>query len=203
MKLSTRCTLWGLSGGAGQGHSLLVFHLVPPSMSYKVICRWLPLVLGLELPRTGKFVNQDQLLIVLGLRPLSKRYRACWGQMLVVSEFIVKSEAWVKTGLCMKKPLEKAWMGPQAGWSEVSGNHQSEANRVGQVNGVSDMEPACRLCGGRAHQGTMASASTFVWQNSALLSSRPGAGHFSSSPYVPVDVWTAAQAMELRVTESK
>ena len=46
-------------------------------MSYKVICRWLPLVLGLELPRTGKFVNQDQLLIVLGLRPLSKRYRAC------------------------------------------------------------------------------------------------------------------------------
>ena len=36
-------------------------------MSYKVICRWLVLVLGLEVPKRGQAVNQDKLLLVLTL----------------------------------------------------------------------------------------------------------------------------------------
>ena len=36
-------------------------------MSYKVICRWLMLVLGLEVPRRGLAANQGQLLLVPGL----------------------------------------------------------------------------------------------------------------------------------------
>lgn len=38
-----------------------------------------------------------------------------------------------------------AWVGPQAGWSGVLGNHQSRVNGVSQVNGDSDMA-ATFLC---------------------------------------------------------
>ena len=41
-------------------------------MSCKVMCRWLLLVLGLEVPRRGQAVNQGQLLLVLGLGHLAR-----------------------------------------------------------------------------------------------------------------------------------
>ena len=39
---------------------------VATQKSYKAICRWLLLVLGLEVPRQGQAVNQGQLMLVLG-----------------------------------------------------------------------------------------------------------------------------------------
>ena len=53
-------------------------------MSYKAISRGLLLVLGLEVYRSGQVVNQGQLLLEPILGPLSKRYEAYWGQMLLV-----------------------------------------------------------------------------------------------------------------------
>ena len=38
-----------------------MFCVEPPGMSYKVICRWLLFVLGLEVPRRDQAVNQRQL----------------------------------------------------------------------------------------------------------------------------------------------
>ena len=58
----------------------------PSGMSYKAICRFLLLVLGLEVPRGGQPVNKGWLLIVLSLGPLSKWYRAHHGQMLLIWE---------------------------------------------------------------------------------------------------------------------
>ena len=48
------------------------------------ICRWLLLLLGLEMPKRGQTSNQNWLLLVPGLEILSKRYRACLGQMLLI-----------------------------------------------------------------------------------------------------------------------
>ena len=48
-------------------------------------------------------------------------------------------------------------MGPQVGWDGVSGDLQGGANSVSQVDGVSDMAPACQFCGGGFRKGTMAS----------------------------------------------
>ena len=39
-----------------------------------------------------------------------------------------------------------------------SGDLLGRSNSVSQVDGVSDMAPACWLCGGRFRKGTMASA---------------------------------------------
>ena len=44
----------------------------PPSVSCKVICRWLLLVLDLEVPRRGQAANQCWLLLVPGLGHLAK-----------------------------------------------------------------------------------------------------------------------------------
>ena len=63
---------------------LLVPCLGPPSMSYKVVCRWLPLVLGLEVPRRALTANQVCLSPVLGLGLLSKRFWAHQGKTLLV-----------------------------------------------------------------------------------------------------------------------
>ena len=45
------------------------------SISYKMSCRWLLLVLVLEVPRQDQAVNKGQLLLVLGLGQISKRYK--------------------------------------------------------------------------------------------------------------------------------
>ena len=47
----------------------------------------------------------------------------------------------------MEEPLETSWVGLEVGWGRASGNHQGDANNVSQVDGVSDMAPACHLCG--------------------------------------------------------
>ena len=59
--------LWCFLGGAGQGQPPPVFHPEPPCMSYKAICRWLLLVLGLEIPRGNQTLNLGWLLLVPGL----------------------------------------------------------------------------------------------------------------------------------------
>ena len=50
----------------------------------------------------------------------------------------------------MEKPLGAPWVGVKFGWSRATGNHQGGTNRVSQVDGVSNLVPACLLCGGRA-----------------------------------------------------
>ena len=85
------CWLWGFLGGTGQGQ--LPPESCPSCMSYKVICRWLVLVLGLEVPRRCKAMNQVQLLLMLGVGPLSERYRAYQDQMLLVWEIVGWFEA--------------------------------------------------------------------------------------------------------------
>ena len=62
--------LWNLTGTIGQGQPLPVPCLGPPGVSY---CRWL----DLEVSGRRQATNQGQLLLVPGLGPLSKRYRAC------------------------------------------------------------------------------------------------------------------------------
>ena len=52
-------------------------------------------------------------------------------------------------------------MEKQLGWGRVSGDFQGGANSLSQVDGVSDMPPACCLCGTVGEglrKGTMASA---------------------------------------------
>ena len=55
-----------------------VFFPRPPCLSYKAICRWLLLVLGLEIPRRSQAMNVGWLLLVPGPWLLSKTYRG-WG----------------------------------------------------------------------------------------------------------------------------
>ena len=55
-------------------NSACLFYLGLLGIGYKVICRWLLIMLGLEVPRWSKAVNGGQLLLVRGLWPLSKRY---------------------------------------------------------------------------------------------------------------------------------
>ena len=43
----------------------------------------------------------------------------------------------------MEKIQGTAWMGQKIGWRRASGNHQGGANIVSQVDGDSDMAPAC------------------------------------------------------------
>ena len=53
----------------------------------------------------------------------------------------------------------------------VSGNLQSGANSVSQVDGVSDMVPACGLCGsvgGGFRKGTMATTPLSIWEKVVL-----------------------------------
>ena len=55
-------------------------------------------------------------------------------------------------------------MGPKVGLNGALGNHQCEANSVGQVNGVLDtLLPACSVMGGLV-MGTMDCAGTSVWE---------------------------------------
>lgn len=52
-ELATGCAGLGLLGGAGHVQPLPVLCLGFPGVSYKVICRWLPLVLGLQVRGGG------------------------------------------------------------------------------------------------------------------------------------------------------
>ena len=65
----------------------------PPSMRYKVICRWLLLVLGLEVPRRDQTVNPSQMLLVLGLGPLARGTGYMEARCYLFERFLGKSEA--------------------------------------------------------------------------------------------------------------
>ena len=69
LKLSTQCTGSGASWEV-QGQPPSVPCLWSLSMSYRAICRWLLLVLGLQVPKRRQSVNQGRLLLELGLGPL-------------------------------------------------------------------------------------------------------------------------------------
>ena len=67
----------------------------------------------------------------------------------------------------MEKPLKTVWVAPEVEWGRAAGNYQGGANSVSQVDGVSEMVPGCQLygsVGGGIRKGTMASASTSVWE---------------------------------------
>ena len=120
--------LWGLPGGIGQGQLPCV-----PCSSYKVICRWLLLVLGLEVPRRGQAANHSQLLLVLGLGSFSKRYIVFQGQMLLVWEIFRRSKARAKAGHFYGKATGNRLGGPAVEWGWILGNHQGRANCVSRV----------------------------------------------------------------------
>ena len=68
------------------------------------------------------------------------------------------------------KALETVRLGLKFGWGRALGNHRSGAHSVSQVDGDSDVAPTCWLCGsvgGGIVKGTMASASTSVWEKAA------------------------------------
>lgn len=71
LKLSTGCNGSGTSQEM-QIQPSFVLCLEPPGISYTEICRWLLLVLGLEVPRKSQAVNQGWLLVVPGLGHLVK-----------------------------------------------------------------------------------------------------------------------------------
>ena len=133
----------------------------PPSMSYKAICSWLLLVLGLAVPRQGQAVYQGRWLLVPGLGPLSKRYGARWGQMLLVWDILQKSDLWAKTSYT--KGTGNKLGGPTSlmGW----GLRESPGwvNSDSQADGDSNVVPACYLCG-------VESSSKEQWPLPALLS---------------------------------
>ena len=94
-----------------------------------------PAVLASEGPRRGRAANQGRLLLVRGLGPLSKRYRAHWGQMLPVwslwtLEILGNSPAWAKTGHLYEEATGSSMGGPQSRCGGVPGNHQSRAKSV-------------------------------------------------------------------------
>ena len=57
LKLTTWCT------GSGVSWELQPICPGPPAMSYKVVCRWLLLVLGFEVLRKGQVANQGWLML--------------------------------------------------------------------------------------------------------------------------------------------
>ena len=69
----------------------------------------------LEVSKRGQVVNESQLLLVLGLGPLSESYGACWGHMQLVWEILGKSEAWAKTDHSYGNAAGNTWVGLQVG----------------------------------------------------------------------------------------
>ena len=84
----------------------------------------------------------------------------------------------------MEKSLEIAWVGPQVGWGRVSGNQQSGANSVTQVDGDLDMTPMCQICGRRAQKRNNGLCQHFYLGENSLFSSHPEGKQFRFSPYV-------------------
>ena len=63
--------------------------------------------------------------------------------------------------------MGKVWVNLKVGWGRASGNHQGGANSVSQVDAVSKkVSPAGSeaLLEAGLRKGTVASASTFVWE---------------------------------------
>ena len=181
--------------------------LGPPSPSYRAICKWLLPALGLEVPWSGQAANLAWLLLVLGLGPLSKRYGACWGQMLLDWEILEKSKTWSKRDHLYGKATGNDWVDPHVRWSRVLGNHQGGVPSVSQIDGDSDMTPATWLCsawGGLRERSGL--CQHFCLVESAPLPSRlshSDARQFSFSLFVPGSFQDAAPVLELKGGESE
>ena len=96
---------------------------------------------------------------MLGLGPLTKRNRACQGQMLLITDF---------------KKVHSMSHGRQVGWvSNLGGVGSQRITRVGRTVLARLMEtqtwhpPAGSVRGGLS-KGAMASVITFVWEKAAL-----------------------------------
>ena len=137
----------GLPRSCSQSPLPPMFYLGPLDMSYRVTCRWLLLVPGLEGPRKGQAASQSWLALVSGLGPLSEMYGEHRGQMLLIRESVGKSEASAKKGHLYEKATRNSFSGPTiwVGWG-LRGS-PGQGNSVSQVDKVSDMAPACWLCG--------------------------------------------------------
>ena len=83
--------------------------------------------------------------LVLGLGPLSKISGVCRGKMLFIGEILGKAKAGGKRDQFMEKQLGICLCGPASWVTGVLGNHQGRANSGSQVDGDSDMAPACQL----------------------------------------------------------
>ena len=100
----------------------------------------------------------------------------------------------------MEKPLLSTWVGMLVGWRGGLGDLQSRANRVSQVDGVSNMASICQLYGSvgeefRKH--TMDSVYLSVGRNWSLTPRR-GARHFNSSLYITGAFQGVTLMLELR-----
>ena len=67
----------------------------------------------------------------------------------------------------MEKPLESAWVDLKAAWGRASRNQEGGANSVSQVDGVSDMAPACSLYKGKAQKRNSGLCHTSDWEKAA------------------------------------
>ena len=107
----------------------------------------------------------------------------------------------------MEKPQEVACVSPQAGWSGISWNHQSEANVLARLMETQIWHPpACTgWFGGGLKKGTMAS---FVWDKLLEITSvwekaaPPAITLKLDNSYVPGAFKIAAPALKLRASES-
>ena len=59
----------------------------PYGLSYEVICKWLLLILDLQVSRLGQAMNQVQLMLVPGLGLLSERYKTCKARCCLFERF--------------------------------------------------------------------------------------------------------------------
>ena len=122
----------------------------PPGMSYRTICRWLLLVLGLEMPKRGQAGNLGRLLLLTDLQP--RIYR---GQVLLIWEILEKSTAWTKSGHFYGKQTNKHWKwlcGPESwvGWGLRESPVPCRQCEPGWQR--LDMGPVYWLCERRSHQ---------------------------------------------------
>ena len=100
----------------------------------------------------------------------------------------------------MVKPLERGLGGPESWVGQGLRELPGRANSHSQVDGDSDIVPAYWLRGRSAQRGTMASASTSVWEKAAppalvLMTDNSGPPHMSLVPFAP--------GLELRGSQSE
>ena len=98
----------------------------------------------------------------------------------------------LRQAICLEKSLEMACVGLQIGWDEVSENQQGRVNIVSQV----DMHPPAGS--GGLSKGTMASASTSVWEKAAplALSLKPDNSVPPHMSLVPFELLPQCQSSE-------
>ena len=93
-----------------------------------------------------------------------------------------------RQAICVEKPLEMLWVVPRVEWGGTSRNHQCGAKNVSQVDGDSDMVPACWLCGERAQQMNNGLCQYFCLEDSCPSSPHPNPNdsvppHLSLEPF--------------------